>query len=93
MLGGTPRVLSSCSTASVAMLSGSPRIRRRAPRRNPLLNAAARCSAAVAVSQEDSLIRKEDSLIFKVDASLFREEGASILSGECGGEGERAPQP
>jgi hypothetical protein len=45
------------------------------------------------VSQEDSLIRKEDSLIFKVDASLFREEGASILSGECGGEGERAPQP
>ena len=91
MLGGTPRVLSSWSTASVAMLSGSPRIRRRAPRRNPLLNAAARCSAAVAVSQEDSLIRKEDSL--KVDASLFREEGASILSGECGGEVERAPQP
>jgi len=43
------------------------------------------------VSQEDSLIRKEDSL--KVDASLIREEGESILSGECGGEGERAPQP
>jgi hypothetical protein len=45
------------------------------------------------VSQEDSLIRKEDSLIFKDDASLIREEGESILSGECGGEGERAPQP
>ena len=84
ILGGTPRVLSSCSTASLAKLCGSPRSRRRAPRRKPLLNAAARCSAAVAVSQADSLI-------FKVDASLIRKEGESILSGECGGEGERHP--